>query len=379
MATDHDAAEFRESQILEHLAESGQWERVLSTGHQILGSDPENSRAHYLSAIAALELEDKKTAEMHVESLIRLEPEIASARYLQAICFQKRNRDLLAKNALEEALRLDPHDSQIWIAFAWNCVNRGDFRTAREAAIQARALQPESIQIEQIEAAIGGMSDAADRLTAWEQIESLEHSLRLDPEDDQTMSLIASLYLDELGRGREAAEWLRQALAIDPTNREYQNSFARALRRQDPVLRFLNWPIHLTQHTFRLAEHFFAHRPLWVCAGALLLLPLLIALMTALAIWCVFLFVPGKVYEYLTLSEIRKTIAGGADLSGIHRLPNWARLIVALVISLSFMGGTLWIFTAAVARPYLETSLGIATLLAAVLGIYFSARKDQAD
>ena len=65
------------------------------------------------------------------------------------------------------------------------------------------------------------MSDAADRLTAWEQLESLESLMRLDPEDDQTIFLIASLYLDELGSGRDAAEWIRKALAIDPTNLEH--------------------------------------------------------------------------------------------------------------------------------------------------------------
>jgi hypothetical protein len=47
-------------------------------------------------------------------------------------------------------------------------------------------------------------------------------------------------------------------------------------------------------------------------ASALFLLPLLIALIIALAVWCIFLIVPGNIYEYLTLSEIRKTTAEGA-------------------------------------------------------------------
>jgi len=102
------------------------------------------------------------------------------------------------------------------------------------------------------------MSDAADRLTAWEQLVSLESSMRLDPEDDQTIFLIASLYLDELGSGRDAAEWIRKALGIGPTNLEHQNYFVRSLRRKAPVLRFFNWPIHLALHTFRFAEHYFA-------------------------------------------------------------------------------------------------------------------------
>jgi hypothetical protein len=223
------------------------------------------------------------------------------------------------------------------------------------------------------------MSDAADRLTAWGQLESLESSMGLDPEDDQTIFLIASLYLDELGSGRDAAEWIRKVLAIDPTNLEHQNCFVRSLRRQDPVLRCLNWPINLALHTFRFAEHYFAYRPLWVCASALFLLPFLIALMIALAVWDIFLFVPGNIYEYLTLSEIRKTTAEGSDLSGIHRLPNLARLAVALFAGLGFTCVTLCIFTASVVRLYLDTSLGIATLLASVLGIYFSTKKGQAN
>ena len=203
--------------------------------------------------------------------------------------------------------------------------------------------------------------------------------MRLDPEDDQTIFLIASHYLDELSSGRDAADWIRKALAIDPTNLEHQNCFVRSLRRQDPVLRCLNWPINLALHTFRFAEHYFAYRPLWVCASALFLLPFLIALMIALAVWDIFLFVPGNIYEYLTLSEIRKTTAEGSDLSGIHRLPNIARFAIALVAGLGVTCVTLCIFTASVARPYLDTSLGIATLLASILGIYFSTKKGQAN
>ncbi|MCH1409380.1 MAG: hypothetical protein L7V87_10135 [Verrucomicrobiales bacterium] len=203
--------------------------------------------------------------------------------------------------------------------------------------------------------------------------------MRLDPEDDQTIFLIASHYLVELSSGRDAADWIRKALAIDPTNLEHQNCFVRSLGRQDPVLPWLNWPIHLALHTFRFAEHYFAYRPLWVCASALFLLPLLIALMIALAVWCIFFFVPGNIYEYLALSEIRKTTAEGSDLSGIHRLPNIARFAIALVAGLGVTCVTLCIFTASVARPYLDTSLGIATLLASILGIYFSTKKGQAN
>jgi hypothetical protein len=203
--------------------------------------------------------------------------------------------------------------------------------------------------------------------------------MRLDPEDDQTIFLIASLYLDELGSGRDAAEWIRKALAIDPTNLEHQNYFVRSLRRQDPVLRCFNWQIHLALHTFRFAEHYFAYRPLWVCTSALFLLPLLITLIIALAVWCIFLIVPGNIYEYLTLSKIRKTTAEGSDLSGIHRLPNLARFAVALFTGSGFTCVTLYVFTVSVVRPYLDTSLRIVTLLASVLGIYFSTKKGQAN
>ena len=181
-----------------------------------------------------------------------------------------------------------------------------------------------------------------------------------------------------MGSGREAAEWIRKALAIDPTNLEHQNCFVRSLGRQDPVLRWLNWPIHLALHTFRFAEHYFADRPLWAYLGTF---PPSLADRPHDCSRGLMHF-PPRSRECLRIPDAFRNSKDDRRRVRIIRDSPTTELGTPRCrpcCRLGFKCGTLRIFTASVVRPYLETSLGIATLLASVLGTYFGTKKGQAN
>lgn len=379
MATDDEEVNFRQTQMLEHLASAGQWERLFEMGRPMLADDPENARTHYLLAIAAVELSDLDAAQHHIDAILHFEPEIAAHHRIQAVCFGRRNRHLLAKLAFEEALRLEPENGQTWSEFAWNCLQRGDHQSAREAMLKARSILPESIDLERLETAIASDSYNENRLTAWEEIEALETSLRLDPEDIGTMYQLGHVYLHDLCDGPRAEEWFQRALKIDPTDRDLQKGLMRAVRLRDPVLRVLNWPLHTCKKASRWFSDQFERERTRLVLLSPILFPLGILALAGISLWSVFLFLPGKLYEYLTVSEAMKTATGrgSVDASAIQRLPIAIRLSLCLLLGGAFVVGVFWFFTNPAARPYHDLLLGGGLMIAFIVGIWISAKRAE--
>lgn len=376
MSSDADRFAFAREEMISHLVEAERWDRVLELGPEILGSEPENGYVHSMMALSALMTDDFERAKRHVDATMQLAPESAFSHLLQARYFRKRGRILYSKNSLVEALRLEPENSSIWCEYGWNCLHRGDVRSAREACDQARSLAPNSIELESLAIAIGGASEDADRISVYEQIEQMQASLRFDPENESVMFNIGLIYLEELDDGRSALHWFRQAAAIDPQDEQIRDAILKAARRCDPVLSVINFPWNILRRIGNYSSEFWAKRPVLSCLLAPILIIPATLMMVVFSLWAVFLFVPGKLYGWMTTAETLGKIAHSpVPFGGIYRIPLWIRLCLCVVVNLVFLAAVWTFLTHPAARNYHDLVIGGGMIIAMIVGIWISAVK----
>ncbi len=381
MASDAEVLGDQHQRMFNHLVEAGQWERVLDLGPQLLAIDPEAWYVHAMMTQAALEADDDlKRARLHGKATLRIEPEESLSHLLMARIHRKANRMLDAKRSLLEALKFEPEDADLWQEFGWNCYQRGDFITAREAVKQARAFKPNDASIESLATAVESAANDASRLDAYDQIEGYEKALRHDPEDAYVMHNIGQVYLHELDDGKMAEEWFRKAAQLEPSNSHFRQGLVSAIRRRDPVLRVLNFPWNWSRRIFRKAEQWQAKK-MWLIVCLLPLAPLLgTILIVALSVWAVFLYGPAKLYEWLTVTEAMKKAGGISGYSrGIHRLPFVLRLLIFLAIVPVFVTSLWWFFTDPSAKKYHDVIIGGGMIIGMAAGIWWSAKRQNKD
>jgi len=374
MSSDADSTDFSQERMIRHFVDAERWDRVLETGPQLLASEPENTYVHSMMALSALEVDDLALAKRHVNATIRLAPEDPGSHLIQSRYFARRGRILYAKKSLEEALRLDPENSAIWCEFGWNCLYRGDVRSAREACDQARSLAPNNASLENLAASIDGASEDSDRISAYEKIEAYQASLRFDPDNVATFYNIGHTYLEDLDDGKNARHWFQQAAALDPLDRDIHRALLKSIRRCDPVLRVINWPWNISRRAANFGEEFSAKRPVLSYSLVLFLFPVGIFFLILLSMWAVFLYLPGKLYEWMTAAEAsRKASDGSVRVSGIYRIPLWIRLTLCFVLNLGFISAMWLFFTHPEAKNYHDTVIGGGMIVGIIIGVWISA------
>ncbi|MDF1753982.1 MAG: tetratricopeptide repeat protein [Verrucomicrobiales bacterium] len=376
MASDQESAAFRQLKIFDHLVEAGQWERVIALAPQILCDDPDNVHIHNMLTIAGLEVEDYPLARHHSDQSIRLAPEDALSHRLRARYLRAINRPLLAKSSILQALSIDPEDASVWAEYGWNCYERGDLHTARHACETARSLAPENLNTELLETAIEGAIDDPNRLSAFDQIEAYQKSLRLDPECAATHFNIGTTYLHQLDDGKNAAAWLRKAAALEPKNRDFQRELQKAICRCDPVLKIINSPLHLIKRCGWYVENLRAKHPYGIILALPVLIPLCFAGLILGGLWSVFLYLPSLLYRYLFWSEIIQKATGSERPETATNRPSFLfRLILFFGISISywylvyrFLSEPLW-------KENADMLIGRVMIIGMIIGIWRSARK----
>ncbi len=376
------ATEAKKTLLLSRLVEGGQWERVLEFGGEVLRDDPENGWAHQMMAQAALNVDRPRTARRHAEAALRCEAEDSFSHVLMARVHMRENRLLKAKQSLLDALRLDSQNAEVWLHYGWNCLARGDALSAREVGEQARSLAPLNAEVEGFMATVMNHTHQADRLKGFAAIEEQEKALRLNPENSSIHYFIGRIYLDDLDDADNAEEAFRRALLLDPGESVYREALAEALRRKDWALRILNLPMHLCRKGYRVWEKY--HDKGWALALAL---PLALVLagpaLMLMAVWIVFLWVPARVYEYLTVTELLKK-AGGVErvrggFLGLHGWPFWVRFGLFVVVFAGFVTGVFWLFTAPGMKEVIGNVLGGGMIVLLLVGFWWSARVSKGN
>ncbi|MEM9480111.1 MAG: hypothetical protein AAGA58_10705 [Verrucomicrobiota bacterium] len=369
------------TRMLEQFAEMGRWDRLLDMGKEVLAHDPENERVHQLVGLAALNEGELKLARRHIEFATGANPDDPFPHYLQGKLCEKENRPLFAKKHFLDALMLDPLDPGYFVAYGWNCLQRGDFRSGYNAALEARKIDPENADAASLlttaesELETGTLGDGKAQIDAYESI------LALDPEDDTLHFQIGRTWLYEENDVDAAEPRLRQALRMDPGNKVYQKAMLEVVRRRDPVLKILHSPWRFITRTYRELDRLGANTDWKLIIKVPVAFFKLFGAMILLPFWALFFAPPAVFYEWKRKDAM--LIDASIDPSTIERAdqkfsPRAIGIAVIALLMVGVLASTVWwLFSVPGFRDQIGDILGGLMILLIVGGATWSAKRQN--
>jgi Tfp pilus assembly protein PilF len=316
---------------------AGQWDRSLATALEWLAKEPENLRAHRVAAQSLINLERTAEAEKHLEKVLAGNPNDGYAHRLMAMVYFKAGKFRSADDSIRKAISLNPTDAYHWHQLAHMSYRQGDLATARTSVAKARELNPRDANI--LNLAILCESNSA----GTDKIEQFKEALALDPENANIYNNIGAQYLDKLKDYSKAEEYFRRALFFEPASRIFRKNLFITVKKRDLIYRVLCTP---KDWLFAVINFFARTRkknlllyilmiPLWLLAFRFII--------GGLILWFALVWPLTKVYEYLTIGDIRARagelgVRRGGFL-GYRKWPLNVRLSIFAFLLISFWGG----------------------------------------
>lgn len=308
---------------LMHFSTSGQHERVISTGAELLAIDPEDTWVHMRMASAYTGLEKYNESEKHLKKAIATDPESADAFTEYAYLELQRGRMGAADDKIKVSIKLDPTNDYAWYIYGILCVNYDDFKQAQFCVKKIRELQPENDYASKLEVMAYSNIDGANQYSKEQKIEEYEKLLAADPEDEFANYNLGLIYLDELNNAQKAEYHFRKALELDPTDKDYQKGLIKAWRKRDLFLRILWIPFLPIAWSIKVVE--WANKEKWPYIFMIFLFKYLIIVSIVVAVLFFVVFWPiAKLYEYFTLAEIHRKLGVLKLYSGVmEKIHKW--------------------------------------------------------
>ncbi|MDR3459746.1 MAG: tetratricopeptide repeat protein [Verrucomicrobiae bacterium] len=324
--------------LTQRFISSKQWDRALSAAREWLGKEPENVRAHRAAAQSLVNLERHAEARTHLEKVLAGKPNDGFAHRLMSMVHFQEKRFKQADESIQRAIAIDPQDAFHWHHLARMSYQQGDSVTARKSAEKARELNPRDPDI--LNLVILCEPNSPDMVPR--KIRRYEEALALDPENAYLHNNIGVQYL-ALKDQAKAEECFRRALFFNPSVKLFQRNLLITVKQRDAFYRALCAPKDML---FKLLGGFarvgrrnillyLLMIPVWLIAFRFIL--------TGLALWFTLVWPLTKVYEYLTIGDIRAQAGElGARRGGLFGYRKWSvnvRLSLFAVILVLFWGG----------------------------------------
>jgi Flp pilus assembly protein TadD len=359
------------SMLVARFIESGQWDRALESAREWLAANPQNSGAHLAAGQALINLERKVEADIHISQVLRTEPENAFAHRLMSIVRFDQKRFKEADTAIQQAIALAPNDAYNWYHLALMCYRQGDLQSATAWAQKARELSPLDPSIINL-LAMCAPDDANPG--AGGQLRQYEEALELDPENATVHNNIGVHYLN-VSRDYAAAEnSFRFALALEPANPVFRSNLFVAIKQRDRLYRILCGPRDL------LAKFSLFTRRTRERSKIAALLLIAVWIITArffffvLILWLLFVWPMIKVYEKLTVGDLRaKAGEIGARRGGFLNYRCWPLKVRLAIFGALLIGfwSALWQFSELLLH---ESVIGIAVCAIIAVLVYQGLR-----
>jgi tetratricopeptide (TPR) repeat protein len=322
--------------LISRFSASGQWDRVLETARDWVAADPENARAHLAAGQALLNLKRYPEADPFLRRALAGEPQNSVAHRFISIAHFHGGRFKEADEAIQKAISLSPEDHYNWYHLAWMFYRQGDRLSARKYAERARQLAPRDADVVNLLALCAPSGGAASE----QKLRQYEAALELDPENAEVHNNIGAYHLNVTRDFVAAEECFRRALFFDPALKTARANLFLAVKHRDRVYQVICVPRDGLLQGFSMMRRarkkgflvYLLLLPVWILAFRFLL--------AALILWCLLIWPMGKVYEFLTIGDIRAQAGevgsrrGG--FLGYRRWPVRVRLSIFAVCLVSF-------------------------------------------
>jgi Flp pilus assembly protein TadD len=318
---------------------AGQWDRSLATALEWLSHDPENLSAHRAAAQSLVNLERPEEAGKHLEKVLAGNPNDGFAHRLMAMVYFKAGKFRLADEFIHKAISLNPMDAYHWHQLAHMSYNHGDLETAKKCAARARELNPHDADI--LNLAI--LCEPNGPETARQKIQQFKDALALDPENATLYNNMGVQYLNQMKDYATAEECFRQALQFDPASKMFRKNLFLTVKHRDMVYRILcapkDWLFEVINFFGRIRKRslllYIVMIPIWLLVFRFVI--------GGLILWFALVWPLTKVYEYLTIGDIRARAGEiGVRKGGFLGYRKWSlkvRLSIFAVCLISFWGG----------------------------------------
>lgn len=336
---------------------SGQWDRALETSREWLAREPENLHAHRIAAQALINLKQHAQAEPHVQRVLAGNPNDDFAHRLMSLVHYAQGRISAADDSVRRAIAIDPHAPYNWLLLARMSYEQRDIANAKKCATKALELDPRNPDAHNLLI----LCEPNEPGRAMEKIRRYEQTLELDPENAAIHNNMGTQYLNGMKDYAKAEECFRRALFFDPTSALFRKNLFITVKHRDIAYRVLCAPKDFLVKVWSL---FYSVRrrsillyivliPLWLVAFRFLF--------GGLILWCILIWPLVKVYEYLTIGDI-KARAGelGARRGGFLGYRKWPlkmRLGIFASILLGFWGSLAFLVMKATASRGTSTPL----------------------
>lgn len=331
---------------MNNLIDSAQWERAKNVVYELLAHQPESSWLHCNMGLVLHNLQDYKNAEIHLKTAIAHDPGYADAYNHLSYVYIGMGRIGTADDCNKTALSLAPNDPDNIVA-ALNLALAYDNIPLAEHHLKCLEREiPDSALLTSQRNALLSHPKNKNKLDAYKQIEAQKKTLSQDPEYSSAHEEIATLHLKHTKNYSEAEKHIKQALTLEPDDKDYHRVYAKIIRKKNLLIRFLSWPLALFEkHDNEDKQALLIIITMLGVAflGTSLpptLLPYLKFAVLALICSFIFLYPIVKLYEYLTLTELyhemNKVHLFKGPFSKIHRLSYVARFTIFAIITFIF-------------------------------------------
>jgi hypothetical protein len=308
-------------------------------------------------------------ARPHLQRALEGQPDNDFAHRLLSIVQFHAGEYAAADESIRKAISLDPNDAWNWYHLGWMCYRQKALPAARECLEKALALSPNDSDIINLMALCEPDSPNAHARKLQQYLRALE----LDPENPDIHNNLGVHYLDVAKDTKAAEACFRRSLALSPSSSTARKNLFLTLKQRDRFYRVLLAPRDFLNRAIGWVWNAHRQNPLLTLLVIALWILTARYIVAALAWWFLFVWPLVKVYERLTLGDIRAQAgelgAPKGGFLGCHRWPLKARLGIFAAFLVLFWGGTAYCCWRS---PELRAGVLVCVTLAVIFLVFYS-------
>lgn len=221
---------------VQQLVEWRRYNEALQEAEQLLRQEPEDPDVFALiSQIYLLMNEYDKALEWSNQALSR-EPQQKLAWFVRVCVYYETDKDRAFDEALQEALRIDPYEPHYYYLQANMYNKKGRFKQAKTALAHALELRPES------PLCLALLSYTEALLINFEESARVERLALQNNTESSEVYFYVGLAAGQRGEYKLKETYMRNAVHLDPDNKQYQDEFLEALQHNEMLFKVMLWP-----------------------------------------------------------------------------------------------------------------------------------------